>query len=140
MEKFFTFLLDHWILSFALVFLTILLLMDIFKRRLLGFKEVDAPEMVRRMNHEDAIVLDVREDQEYADGHIVNALHIPLGVLEKRLDELQPHKDKGIIVYCRSGDRAARASAVLRKQGFNNVFKLNGGILAWKAANLPVQK
>lgn len=140
MEKFFTFLLDHWILSFALVFLTVLLLMDTFKRRLLGFKEVDPPEMVRRMNHEDAIVLDVREDQEYAEGHIVNALHIPLGVLEKRLDELPPHKDKGIIVYCRSGDRAARAGATLRKQGFNNVFKLNGGILAWKAANLPVQK
>ena len=64
----------------------------------------------------------------------------PVGVLEKRMDELQPHKDKGIIVYCRSGDRAARASATLRKQGFNNIFKLNGGILAWKAANLPVQK
>ncbi len=140
MEKFFTFLLNHWILSFAFVFLTILLLMDIFKRRLLGFKEVEPPEAVRRMNHEDAIVLDVREDQEYADGHIVNALHIPVGVLEKRLDELAAYKDKPLIVYCRSGDRAARASVTLRKQGFNNVFKLNGGILAWKAANLPVHK
>ena len=140
MENFFTFILNHWILSFAFVFLVILLLMDTFKRRLLGFKEVEPSEMVRRMNHEDAVVLDVREDQEYADGHIVNALHIPVGVLDKRLDELQAHKDKGIIVYCRSGDRAARASVTLRKQGFNNVFKLNGGILAWKAANLPVHK
>ena len=140
MEKFFTFLLNHWILSFAFVFLTILLLMETFKRRFLGFMEVESSEAVRLMNHEDAVVLDVREDQEYADGHIVNALHIPVGVLEKRLDELEAHKDKPLIVYCRSGDRATRASVTLRKQGFNNVSKLNGGMLAWKAANLPVQK
>jgi rhodanese-related sulfurtransferase len=140
MEKFFTFVLNHWILSFAFIFLIVLLLMDTFKRRLLGFKEIEPPEMVRRMNNEDAIVLDVREAQEFADGHIANALHIPVGVLDKRLDELEAHKDKPIVVYCRSGDRAARASATLRKQGFNTVFKLNGGILAWKAASLPVQK
>ncbi len=140
MEKFFTFILNHWILSFAFVFLIILLLMETFKRRFLGFQEVEPSEAVRRMNHEDAVVLDVREDQEYAEGHIVNALHIPVGVLEKRLEELEAHKDKPLIVYCRSGDRATRASVTLRKQGFNNVFKLNGGILAWKAASLPVHK
>ena len=140
MEKFFTFVLDHWILSFAFVFLTVLLLMETFKRRFLGFNEIEPPEAVRRINNEDAIVLDVREDQEFAEGHILNALHIPVGVLDKRLDELEAHKGKPIIVYCRSGDRAARASATLRKQGFNAVFKLNGGILAWRAASLPVQK
>lgn len=140
MEKFFTFVLNHWILAFAFVFLTVLLLVETFKRRFLGFKEIDPPEVVRRMNNEDATVLDVREDQEFAEGHIVNALHIPVGVLDKRLNELEAYKDKPIVVYCRSGDRAARASATLHKQGFNTVFKLNGGILAWKAANLPVQK
>ncbi len=140
MEKFFTFVMNHWVLSFAFVFLVVLLLVETFKRRFLGFKEIDAPEAVRRMNHDDAVVLDVREDQEFAEGHIVNALHIPVGVLDKRLNELEAHKDKPIIVYCRSGDRAARASATLHKQGFTAVFKLNGGVLAWRAANLPVQK
>lgn len=140
MENFFTFVVNHWVLSFAFVFLVVLLLIETFKRRFLGFKEIDAPEAVRRMNHDDAVVLDVREDQEFAEGHIVNALHIPVGVLDKRLDELEAHKDKPIIVYCRSGDRAARASATLHKQGFTAVFKLNGGVLAWRAANLPVQK
>lgn len=140
MEKFFTFVVNHWVLSFAFVFLVVLLLVETFKRRFLGFKEIDAPEAVRRMNHDDAVVLDVREDQEFSEGHIVNALHIPVGVLDKRLDELEAHKDKPIIVYCRSGDRAARASATLHKQGFTAVFKLNGGVLAWRAANLPVEK
>lgn len=140
MENFFTFVLDHWILSFAFVFLSVLLLMESFKRRFLGFKEIDSPEAVRCINQEDAVVLDVREDKEFAEGHIVNALHIPLGVLDKRLNELDAYKDKPIIVYCRSGDRAARASTTLRKQGYNSVFKLNGGILAWKTANLPINK
>lgn len=140
MEKLGSFILDHWVLSFALVFVLVLLISETLKRRMLGFKEVSPTDAIRHINKDDAVVLDVREDKEYAEGHISNALHIPVGVIDKRLQELEPYKSKPIIVYCRSGDRAARASTILRKQGFESVYKLNGGILAWKAANLPVSK
>lgn len=140
MEKLGTFILDHWILSFALIFLAILLLSDILKSKFLGFKDVDPNGAIRQINQADAVMLDVREDKEYAEGHITEALHIPLGVLDKRLDELESYKSRPIIVYCRSGERATRAGALLRKQGFQTVFKLAGGILAWKNANLPTSK
>ncbi|MDX1253047.1 MAG: rhodanese-like domain-containing protein [Gammaproteobacteria bacterium] len=140
MEKIGIFILDHWILSFALVFLSILLLSDILKSKFLGFKDVDPNGAIRQINQADAVMLDVREDKEYAEGHISEALHIPLGVLDKRLGELESYKSRPIIIYCRSGDRATRAGALLRKQGFQTVYKLAGGILAWKNANLPTSK
>lgn len=140
MEKLGIFILDHWILSFALVFLSILLLSDMLKSKFLGFKDVDPNGAIRQINQADAVMLDVREDKEYAEGHISEALHIPLGVLDKRLGELESYKSRPIIVYCRSGDRATRAGALLRKQGFQAVYKLAGGILAWKNANLPTSK
>ncbi|MFZ5595007.1 MAG: rhodanese-like domain-containing protein [Pseudomonadota bacterium] len=140
MEKLGTFILDHWILSFALVFLSILLLSDMLKSKFLGFKDVDPNGAIRQINQADAVMLDVREDKEYAEGHISGALHIPLGVLDKRLSELEAYKSRPIIVYCRSGDRATRAGALLRKQGFQTVYKLAGGIMAWKNANLPTNK
>ncbi len=140
MEKLGSFIVDHWILSFALVFVLLLLVSETLKRRMLGFKEVSPSDAIRHINKDDAVVLDVREDKEYAEGHISNALHIPVGLIDKRLQEMEPYKSKPVIVYCRSGDRAARAGAILRKQGFESVYKLNGGILAWKAANLPVTK
>jgi len=134
------FVVNHWILVLALVVIAALLMMDTFKRKLLGFQEIKPQDAVRLINHEGAIPLDVREDQEYREGHILNALHIPYGIMEKRLAELESYKTQALIVYCRSGQRAAQASAVLRKQGFEHVYKLNGGIMAWRSADLPVVK
>ena len=134
------FIANHWVLVLALVVIAVLLVMDTFKRRLLGFRDIKPQEAVRLINHEGAVPLDVREDQEFREGHIVNALHIPYGIIEKRLAELESYKSRALIVYCRSGQRSAQASAVLRKQGFEHVYKLSGGMLAWRSADLPVVK
>lgn len=92
------------------------------------------------INREDAVVLDVREPSEWAQGHIVNARHIPAGQLEKRLTELEKFKDKAVIVCCASGNRSASASGTLRKAGFTKVYNLAGGIAAWDQAGLPTTK
>ena len=143
-ERFMThigeFITHHWILVLALVVIAVLLVMDIYKRKLLGFRDIKPQEAVRLINHEGAVPLDVREDQEFRDGHILNALHIPYGVIEQSLAELESYKTRAIIVYCRSGQRSAQASSVLRKQGFEYIYKLNGGMLAWRGADLPVVK
>jgi rhodanese-related sulfurtransferase len=130
----------HWILVLALVVIAALLVMDASRRKLLGFREIKPQEAVRLINHEGAVPIDVREDQEYSEGHILNALHIPSGLIEKRLAELEPYKSQALIVYCRSGQRSAQASAVLRKQGFEHIYKLSGGMMAWRGADLPVAK
>jgi rhodanese-related sulfurtransferase len=92
------------------------------------------------MNKEDAQVLDVREEAEFAKGHVINAHSIPLAQLEKRVGELSKFKDKPVIVHCETGGRSGAGIEVLKKNGFNKVFNLNGGIAAWQQAGLPVEK
>ncbi|PPA70940.1 rhodanese-like domain-containing protein [Jeotgalibacillus proteolyticus] len=75
------------------------------------------------------LILDVREAEEVAQGKIPGAIHIPLGLLEYRLNEL--HKDKEYTVVCRSGGRSGRAVQLLESRGYNAV-NMNGGMMAWE--------
>jgi len=114
-----------------------MLLWQSFGSRLSGFSQVGTAEATRLIN-DDALVLDVREDKEWAAGHIPNAKHIPLGELSKRISELEKYKGKPIVVSCRSGHRSASACRTLKKNGFAQAHNLTGGIIAWEQANLPV--
>ncbi|MGA7950715.1 MAG: rhodanese-like domain-containing protein [Thiobacillaceae bacterium] len=116
-----------------------MLLWQTFGDRLSGLNQVSTAEATRLMN-DDALMLDVREDKEWAEGHIPNARHIPMAQLSKRLAELDKLKDKPIVVSCRSGHRSASVCRTLKKNGFQNVHNLAGGILAWEQAGLPVTR
>lgn len=116
-----------------------MLLWSFFGNRVSGIKEVNTLEATRLMN-EDALLLDVRDDNEWAVGRLPNARHIRLAELTKRLSELEKYKDKPVVVYCRSGHRSARACALLKKSGFSNPNNLAGGIMAWEQANLPITR
>lgn len=85
-----------------------------------------------------AFVLDVRETYEWNEGHIPNATLIPLGTLPSKLASVP--KDKPIVVICRSGNRSQSGRDILLKAGFTNVTSVNGGMIAWEAARLPVTK
>ena len=116
-----------------------MLLWQTFGNRLSGLNQVSTAEATRLIN-DDALVLDVREDKEWAEGHIPNARHIPMAQLSKRLVELDKFKAKPIVVNCRSGHRSASVCRTLKKNGFENVHNLAGGILAWEQAGLPVTR
>ena len=105
-----------------------------------GGRRVEPAQATRLINHENALVIDVRSDGEYAQGHIVNAIHQPLGGLAQQLSNLEKYRDRTIITACRNGQQAANASGILRKHGFENVFSLAGGIVAWEGASLPLTK
>lgn len=107
--------------------------------KLSGVDEADTLKATRLYN-DDALVLDVREDKEFAAGHIPKAKHIPLGQLANRIKELEKFKGKPVLVTCRSGQRSARACGMLKKAGFETVYNQAGGIIAWERANLPVTK
>lgn len=109
-------------------------------RRGTGGASVSTPEAVQLINRQDALVLDVRNVDEFQKGHIINSRNIPLSQLESRLADIERHRDKPVIVACESGMRSANAAASLRKQGFTQVFNLSGGISAWQQAGLPVEK
>jgi rhodanese-related sulfurtransferase len=140
MGQFLEFAGNHPLLFAALILIVLMIIMNESRRRLLGFKEVGTNEAVRLMNSENALMLDVREDKEFKEGHVINAINIPLGLLESRLKEIEEHKEKPVIVYCRTGQRAAKAGAVLQRQGFKSIYKLNGGMMAWSDAGLPVKR
>lgn len=105
-----------------------------------GKNAVDPLTATAMINHEDAVVLDVRSMNEFKDGHIVNSINIPLNGLGNNLKQLDRHKSKPVIAVCRSGSRSGAACSLLRKHGFENVKNLRGGIMAWESANLPVKR
>ncbi len=92
------------------------------------------------INREDAVVVDVRDLGEYTQGHIPNARHIPLSELPKRTAELEKLKTNPLILYCASGMRSASAVSKLKKQGFDKLFNLRGGMLEWEKAGQPVSR
>jgi rhodanese-related sulfurtransferase len=135
----FQFLQDNWMLVSVAVVSGGMLTWSFIGSRLSGVEQADTLKATRLFN-DDALILDVREDKEYAAGHIPKAKHIPLGQLGNRLNELEKFKGKPILVTCRSGHRSGRACGMLKKAGFETVFNQAGGIIAWERANLPVDK
>jgi rhodanese-related sulfurtransferase len=128
-----------WLIVLAVVSGS-MLIWPLIRGRVTGVPEVDTIEAVQLINQKDALLLDVREDSEYESGHIPNSRHIPAARVGERLKELDKYKDKPVVVLCRSGNRSTAACSLLRKQGFNDVRTLKGGIEAWQQANLPVKK
>jgi rhodanese-related sulfurtransferase len=83
-------------------------------------------------------IIDIRDQQAYRTGHLLNAIHVPFDALESRIPRIERLKSQQVIVVCEDGKRSRTASARLRKAGFSQVFSLNGGIRAWKEQGLPV--
>lgn len=139
-SRLFEFIVNHWALSAAFVGVLALLVFSEIRRKLHGVPQLGPHAATQLMNSEDALVLDVREDAEYKQGHLANAVHIPLGQLNQRVKELDKYRGRNVVAYCRTGNRSNTAASLLRRQGFDTVFNLAGGIVAWQNANLPVTK
>lgn len=128
-----------WLVLLALTS-GIMLFWSFFGNRIRGIKEIDHIAAMQLINHKNALVLDVREQNEYVTGHVLNSKHIPLGKLMGRIGELNKYRERPIVIVCRSGQRSASACAFLGKQGFGQTYNLNGGINAWQKASLPLEK
>ncbi|MFO1219029.1 MAG: rhodanese-like domain-containing protein [Burkholderiaceae bacterium] len=104
-----------------------------------GGGSVSTAEAVRLINREKAVVIDVGEPNEFAEGHAVGARNIPLGRLDGA-KELPSNKALPVVILCASGARAARAAAQLRKAGHEKAIAVSGGNRAWREAQLPLEK
>lgn len=118
----------------------IMLIWPMLKRGASAAVNVSPSEAVLLINRENALVLDVRDEAEFAAGHITDARHIPLAQLEERLGEIRKSKDKPVIVHCQAGARSAKACNLLHNLGFSKLYNLQGGLNAWTQAKLPVVK
>jgi rhodanese-related sulfurtransferase len=127
-------------LVIALGVVTILLLQDLIESTLKNFQSISPTLAVALMNNEDTVVIDVREENEFANGHIENAINRPLSKLDKHLQNLQEYKNSPVIVACQTGSRSAPACKKLSKMGFIQVNNLAGGIRSWEENKLPLIK
>ncbi|HIP52673.1 MAG TPA: rhodanese-like domain-containing protein [Chromatiales bacterium] len=130
---------NHWELVLALVVVSGLLVHNLT----VGDKGNVTPlEAVDLINRKEAVVVDVRPTADYSKGHVLHAVNIPSNGFASQIDTLKKYKEKArpIIVACRSGAQSAHAAKLLRKAGFEEVYNLRGGILAWQSANLPVSR
>ncbi len=139
MQQLIPFISNHWELFLALGVISALLIYQTFGN-VGGGKSITPQEAIRMINHEQATVLDVREPAEVKRGKILDSITIPLANLGQQINKLQKYKTTPIIVVCQSGSRSSRACRILRKQGFESIYNLQGGILAWINASLPLSK
>ena len=135
MERLFEFVGNHPLLvgAFAIVF-------ALFVRNEVarGGRSVSPQQLVDMVNREGAVVVDVRDPNDYSQGHIASALNMPHGSLATRLGEIEKYKEKPIVLACKMGQHAGAAGTVLRKAGFTNIARLKGGIAEWRNQNMPV--
>lgn len=104
-------------------------------------KECTIAEMrAKRAAGEAFVLVDVREDGEFAAGHIPGAIHIGKGVIERDIEAKAPDPTTPLVLYCGGGFRSALAADALQKMGYTNVISMDGGWRAWTEQGLPVEK
>jgi adenylyltransferase/sulfurtransferase len=101
--------------------------------------EIDATHARERIESGEPVVVDVREQDEWDEGHIPGAVHVPRGHLESRIERLAPDTARPVVVYCSAGNRSAFAAKTLTDLGYEDVVSLAGGFTDWKRNGFPVQ-
>jgi rhodanese-related sulfurtransferase len=137
MDQVFTFVSNHPFLVGTFILLLALFIRNETQR---GGQTVSAQQLVDMVNRNNALVLDVRDKKEFDSGHIVDSVNIPYSALESRLTELNEHKARPVVVACKMGQHSGAAGTLLRKNGFEEVRRLTGGVTEWRNQNLPVVK
>lgn len=104
-----------------------------------NIKEISVEETLERIK-DDAVLIDVREDNEWQNGHATDAVHIGRGVIERDIVHEFPDKSQKMILYCGGGYRSALAADNLQKMGYKNVLSMKGGWSAYEEADAPIDK
>ena len=140
MSDFIAFALHNWLLFVAMFVIAGMLVGGEILRKVRRIGTLDTADVLRLLNDQDALIVDVGSVCEYKDGHIPQSRHIPFDGLQERLSELAKIKDKPIVLYCRTGATSQSACALLKKNGFTDVYSLNGGLPTWLDAKLPISR
>jgi rhodanese-related sulfurtransferase len=139
MDSIISFLMAHWVLSSLFIVLFVAFIGHEMFSQSLGASMLSPEIAVDWMNHQEAVVIDVRSAPSFLEGHIVGAHNIPGNTLDKKIGTLQKYKDKPLIIVCSMGREAAKVAETLKKQGFRATV-LQGGLQGWRAIGLPLAK
>ena len=133
------FLIDNWMLISVAVASGGMLVWPLVSSGM-NAGDLTASGAVQLINREKAVVVDVSDASEFAAGHVGGAKNVPFNLLEEKLTSVVKNKGLPMILVCPTGSRASRAVAVAKKLGYGNAQVLGGGLKAWKAASLPLEK
>lgn len=102
-------------------------------------REVSIDDVKTKLDRrEQFLLVDVREESEYAQDHLPGAIHLGKGVIERDIEQRLPQLDSPVVLYCGGGYRSALAADNLQKMGYTNVLSMDGGIRGWREKNLPL--
>lgn len=99
----------------------------------------EAQELLERFQGDEAVLIDVREDNEWNEAHAAAAIHLGKGIIERDIESTVPDKSTELILYCGGGYRSALAADVLQNMGYTNVWSMAGGWKAWKESGAPIE-
>ena len=133
----FEFIGNHYILVSVFVFLLVAFIINEGKQ---GGAAITPSNLVKLVNREGAVIIDIRDNKEFGNGHIAGAMNLPFSALDSRIRELTPYKEKPIVLVCKMGQHAGSVGRKLKAQGFEDVRRLSGGMAEWGANSLPVVK
>lgn len=137
MQNFTVFIANHMGLFYAFASILIALMIVEAIRAKRSRARLRPSEAVLLINKQNAVVVDIRNNNSYRSGHIVDALSLPASDLPEAGKKLEKYKNKPLIVVCGNGNDSQKAAADLAKRGYN-AFVLSGGIRAWSSADLPL--
>ncbi len=135
MALFLEFLAEQWILASALAVCLILLLQHESRK---GGPTLSPQQLINQVNRQQAVVVDLRNSADFKQGHIVDARNIPHAKLADSLAELESYRDKPLILVCKMGQHSGTAGKLLKAKGFEQVSRLNGGMMEWQNSQLPL--
>lgn len=137
MQELIIFLTRHWELSYSLLAIIILLGIVEFLRAKRNTFQIGARQATQLINHDNAVVIDLRTPEAFKKGHIVDALSLPASELKNTTKKLEKHKTKPLILVDNTGVESQKIAFVLQKQGYKTHL-LTGGMRAWQGADMPV--
>lgn len=137
MEQILEFMTNHWILTSIWSVIVILLVMNEGAR---GGDQLSPGQVTRLINSEEAVVVDIRKKEEFRTGHLPQSINIPATGFSSHIGELEPYRNRPVIIVCKTGTTAGSIGVMLTKAGFEQVSRLKGGIMEWQSNSLPLVK
>ena len=137
MDRVIEFSINHWDMVLALLATVAML---IFTERRKAAPSVTPQQATVMGNNDETLMLDIRSAADFKTGRVLNSKNIPFAELSKRMDDLQKHRDTPVVLICKTGQTAASAANMLRKDGYAKVYRMTGGMVEWTNQGLPLAR
>lgn len=139
MQDVMTFISQHSLLALGIAIIFVLLLIIEMMRAKQNLKQLTPQQAVQLINHQHANILDIRPNESYRQGHIIDAQSVTVKDLEENNKKIEKYKTKPVIIVCPTGSESQKVAAFMIKHGYN-AYSIAGGLRAWNEAQLPLIK